>query len=111
MLPMSHCCSCISDYVHCTEIIFPFNATSLSIEQAQCSAQQCMSLGWGWFPAGAPDSIACCPGQCLAAKELSSQGAVPRHCWSQARQPLGSSSWTQLQHPTCMCSLYPTAPF
>lgn len=78
MLPMSHCCSCISDYVHCTEIIFPFNATSLSIEQAQCSAQQCMSLGWGWFPARAPDSIACCPGQRLAAKELSSQGAVPR---------------------------------
>lgn len=70
MLPMSHCCSCVSDYVHCTEVIFPFNTRSLSIEQAQCSAQQCMSLGWGWFPAGAPSSITCCSGQCPAAREL-----------------------------------------
>lgn len=44
MLPMSHCCSCISHYVHCTEISFPFNTRSLSIEQAQHSAQQCMAL-------------------------------------------------------------------
>lgn len=78
MLPMSQCCSCISNYVHCTEIIFPFNTRSLSSEQ--CNAQHCMFLGWGWFPAGAPNSFTCCSGQCC-------QGAVPRHCWSQARQP------------------------
>lgn len=78
MLPMSQCCSCISNYVHCTEIIFPFNTRSPSSEQ--CNAQHCMSLGWGWFPAGAPNSFTCCSGQCC-------QGAVPRHCWSQARQP------------------------
>lgn len=70
MLLMSHCCSCISDYVHCTEIFFPFNSRSLNTKQSQHSAQQFISLGWGWFPAGAPSSITCCSGQCPAAREL-----------------------------------------
>lgn len=95
MLPMSYCCSCISDYVHCTEVIFPFNTRSLSSEQAQCSPQQCMSLGWGLFPAGAPSSITCCSGQCPAARELclGSAGHRQANLWAPAA---GHSSNTSL---------------
>lgn len=46
MLLMSHCCSCISDYVHCTEIFFPFNSRSLNTKQSQHPAVLSSSCPW-----------------------------------------------------------------
>lgn len=98
MLSMSHCCSCISDYVHCTEVIFYFNTRSLSIQQA--SAVHVPGLGLVSSRRSQLHHL-------LLWAVPSSQGAVPRHCQSQASQALGSSSWTQLQHLSCVCRFVP----
>ncbi|XP_040982156.1 uncharacterized protein LOC121233545 [Aquila chrysaetos chrysaetos] len=76
------------------------------------SAWRLVSLGRGWFPAGAPKSFPCRPG--LSHGRAGSGGAVPRHCRTQAGCPPGLQ-WADTAQtpdlPACACRLRPSVPF